>query len=57
MRNVDGFTGSFWAGGVGDAPAEVANNTYTLTASDSDSNSSYPNKAVPAEFKITRLKR
>ncbi|WP_236685129.1 lipoprotein LpqH [Mycobacterium lepromatosis] len=42
---------------MGDAPAEVANNTYTLTASDSDSNSSYPNKAVPAEFKITRLKR
>ncbi|WP_454560965.1 lipoprotein LpqH [Mycobacterium haemophilum] len=53
IRNVDGFTGSFWAGGVGDARAEVANNTYTITGSASGISSSDPNKVVTAEFKIT----
>lgn len=33
IRNVDGFTGSFWEGGVGDAHADVTNDAYTITGS------------------------
>ena len=32
IRNVDGFTGSFWQGGVGDAHADVTNTAYTITS-------------------------
>lgn len=53
IRNVDGFTGSFWAGGAGDAHAEVAKSTYTITGSADGISSSNPDKVVTAEFKIT----
>ena len=33
IRNVGGFTGSFWEGGVGDAHADVSNSAYTITGS------------------------
>lgn len=52
IRNVDGFTGSFWEGGVGDAHADVTNGAYTITGSAYGINSSNPNKVVTTEFKI-----
>ncbi len=53
IRNVDGFTGSFWQGGVGDAHADLAKNTYTITGSADGINSNNPNKVVTEDFKIT----
>ncbi len=52
IRNVDGFTGSFWAGGVGDAHADVTNDAYTIAGSAYGINSSNPDKVVTTEFKI-----
>jgi hypothetical protein len=53
IRNVDGFTGSFWQGGVGDAHADVTNSAYTITGSAYGINSSNPNKVITTDFKIT----
>jgi hypothetical protein len=52
IRNVDGFTGSFWEGGVGDAHVELAKTAYTITGSAYGINSSNPNKVVTTDFKI-----
>lgn len=52
IRNVDGFTGSFWEGGVGDAHADVTNNAYTISGSAYGINSSNPNKVITTGFKI-----
>ena len=46
IRNIDGFTGSFWQGGVGDAHADLTNDAYTITDSAYGINSSNPNKVV-----------
>jgi Mycobacterium 19 kDa lipoprotein antigen len=53
IRNVDGFTGSFWQGGVGDAHVDVTNSAYTITGSAYGINSSNPNKVITTDFKIT----
>ncbi|OIN79550.1 lipoprotein LpqH [Mycobacterium malmoense] len=53
IHNVDGFTGSFWQGGVGDAHADVTNSAYTITGSAYGINSSNPNKVITTDFKIT----
>ena len=53
IRNVGGFTGSFWQGGVGDAHVDLAQNAYTITGSAYGINSSNPNKVVTTDFKIT----
>jgi Mycobacterium 19 kDa lipoprotein antigen len=53
IRNIDGFTGSFWQGGVGDAHADVANRAYTISGSAYGINDSNPNKVVTTGFKIT----
>lgn len=52
IRNVDGFTGSFWQGGVGDAHVDLINDAYTITGSAYGINSSNPNKVVTTDFKI-----
>ncbi len=52
IRNIDGFTGSFWQGGVGDAHADVTNDAYTITGSAYGINSSSPNNVVTTDFKI-----
>ena len=52
IRNVDGFTGSFWQGGVGDARVDLNNDAYTITGSAYGINSSNPNKVVTTDFKI-----
>jgi hypothetical protein len=53
IRNVDGFTGSFWQGGVGDAHVDVTNSAYTITGSAYGINSSNPNRVITTDFKIT----
>ena len=53
IRNVDGFTGSFWQGGVGDAHVDLNNSSYTITGSAYGINNSNPNKVVTTDFKIT----
>jgi len=52
IRNVDGFTGSFWQGGVGDAHVDLTNEAYTISGSAYGINSSNPNKVVTTDFKI-----
>jgi hypothetical protein len=53
IRNVGGFTGSVWQGGVGDAHIDLAQSTYTITGSAYGINNSNPNKVVTTDFKIT----
>jgi hypothetical protein len=53
IRNVDGFTGSFWEGGVGDAHVELVNNAYTIIGSAYGIDDRNPNKVVTTDFKIT----
>jgi hypothetical protein len=52
IRNIDGFTGSFWQGGVGDAHADVNNRVYTIAGSAYGINNSHPDKVVTTDFKI-----
>jgi hypothetical protein len=52
IRDIDGFTGSFYEGGVGSAHAELAKGAYTITGSASGINRSNPNKVVTSDFKI-----
>lgn len=53
IRNIEGFTGSYYEGGVGEAHVDVAKRTYTISGSASGINSSNPNKVVTADFKIS----
>lgn len=53
ISNIDGFTGSFWEGGVGSAHVDVTNGVYTITGSAYGINSSNPNKAITTDFKIS----
>jgi hypothetical protein len=52
IRNIDGFTGSAWKGGVGDARVELANRTFTITGSAYGINNNKPDKVVTTDFKI-----
>lgn len=52
IRNVDGFTGSYWQGGVGDAHVDLTNDAYTITGSAYGIKSANPNKVVTTDFKI-----
>ncbi len=52
IRNIDGFNGSFWRGGVGDARVDLNNDAYTITGTAYGINSSNPNKVVNTDFKI-----
>lgn len=53
IRNIGGFTGSFWLGGVGDAHADITDRAYTITGSADGISNSNPNKVVTTDFKIT----
>lgn len=53
IRNIGGFTGSFWQGGVGDARADVTDRAYTITGSAYGISNSNPNKVITTDFKIT----
>lgn len=52
IRNVGGFTGSFWQGGVGNAHADVTNSAYTITGSAYGISNSNPDKVVTTDFTI-----
>lgn len=52
IRNVDGFNGSFWEGGVGQAHVDLSRSTYTITGSAYGISNSNPNKVVTTDFKI-----
>ncbi|WP_407687146.1 lipoprotein LpqH [Mycobacterium sp. HUMS_1102779] len=52
IRDVDGFTGSYWEGGVGEVHAEATNDAYTISGSAYGISSSNPNKVVTTDFKI-----
>ena len=53
IRNVDGFSGSFWEGGVGDAQVKRASDKYTIRGSAYGiNNNSNPNKVVTTGFTI-----
>jgi hypothetical protein len=53
IRNIDGFTGSSWEGGVGSAHVDVTNNAYTISGSAYGINSNNPNKVITTDFKIS----
>jgi Mycobacterium 19 kDa lipoprotein antigen len=53
IRNINGFTGSFWEGGVGSAHVDLAKNAYTITGSAYGISSSNPNKVTTTDFKIS----
>ena len=53
IRNIDGFTGSFWQGGVGSAHVELTDRAYTISGSAYGINSRNPNKVVTTDFKIS----
>jgi hypothetical protein len=53
IRNIDGFTGSFWEGGVGSAHVDLTDSAYTITGSAYGINSSNPNKVITTDFKIS----
>jgi hypothetical protein len=52
IRNIDGFTGSAWKGGVGDARVDLANRIFTITGSAYGINNNKPDKVVTTDFKI-----
>src|ERR1700751_3210602 len=53
IRNIDGFTGSFWEGGVGSAHVDLTDSAYTITGSAYGINSSNPDKVITTDFKIS----
>jgi ipoprotein LpqH len=52
IRNLGGFTGSYWTGVVGDANAGIAGTTYTITGTADGFNSDAPDKRVTGTFQI-----
>jgi hypothetical protein len=52
IRNIDGFNGSAWEGGVGETHVDLSKSTYTITGSAYGINSKNPNKVVTTDFKI-----
>jgi hypothetical protein len=52
IRNIDGFNGSAWEGGVGQTHVDLVKRTYTITGSAYGINSNNPNKVVTTDFKI-----
>lgn len=52
IHNFDGFNGSFWKNGVGDAQATLAQHKFTITGNAYGINSSNPNKVTTESFTI-----
>jgi hypothetical protein len=52
IRNIDGFNGSAWAGGVGETHVDLVKSKYTITGSAYGISSKNPNTTVTTEFKI-----
>lgn len=52
IRDVDGFTGTFSAGTIGNAQAEVAGQTFTITGTALGYNADKPTHQIPQQFTI-----
>jgi hypothetical protein len=52
IRNLGGFSGSYWDGLVGNAEASTAGNTYTITGTADGFNTDQPNKRTTGTFQI-----
>ena len=52
FRDFGGFTGTFWAGNIGDAEVSGAGGEYTITGSADGSFTDNPSNAVTATFTI-----
>lgn len=52
IRNVDGFDGSYWSGGVGDAQVDLVERMYTISGTAYGISNSNPNKVVTTDFTI-----
>jgi ipoprotein LpqH len=52
IRDLGGFTGSYWAGSVGNAEAVMLGNTYKLTGTAHGSSTDKPNTEASATFEI-----
>jgi lipoprotein LpqH len=51
IRNLDGFTGSYWDGQGGNADASIAGNTWTISGTVDGFNADKPKRAT-ATFKV-----
>jgi ipoprotein LpqH len=52
IRNLGGFTGSFWRGGVGDGEATRVDHMYSITGTAYGVRSDAPNRPATQTFKI-----
>ena len=52
IRNLGGFTGSFWAGNVGKGEASMLGNTYRISGTAEGNATDQPSKEVTATFEI-----
>jgi ipoprotein LpqH len=52
IRDLSGFTGSYWQGTVGDGKAEVSGETFTITGTAHGSFADNPSGEATATFKI-----
>jgi lipoprotein LpqH len=52
IRNLGGFTGSYWQGLTGNADAAVTGNTYKISGTVDGFNTDQPNKRATATFEI-----
>lgn len=52
FRDVDGFTGSFWSGNIGEARVSGRDGSYTITGTADGTFTGEPSNAVTADFRI-----
>jgi ipoprotein LpqH len=53
IRNIGGFTGTFWEGNIGQAEAKVGQGKFTINGEGEGSFADKPNRKVSATFDIT----
>jgi ipoprotein LpqH len=53
IRNIGGFTGTFWEGNIGKAEAKVGQGQFTISGDGEGSFADKPNHRVSATFDIT----
>jgi ipoprotein LpqH len=53
IRNVGGFTGTYWEGGIGKAEARVSQGRFTINGEAQGSFADKPNHRVTATFDVT----
>ncbi|MGH3676262.1 MAG: lipoprotein LpqH [Mycobacterium sp.] len=53
IRNIGGFTGTFWKDNIGEADAELGQGTFSISGEGEGSFADKPNHRVSATFDIT----